>query len=101
MVDQSLLASEPSSSVQGPASSLAEVETKVRSLVQSHTEFWGFELYNAYPRTRIPWTANTKIGEVEGLTKGGQVIVEILDNGRSESKRAKSEDGYDTESEEE
>lgn len=74
-----------------------DVESKITSLVESHDGFWGFQLFNAYPRTAIPWQGNVKLGDVDGLTKGGQLIVEILD--KNESRTAKSEDGYDTEEE--
>jgi FAS-associated factor 2 len=50
-------------------------------------EWWGFRLVLAYPRKEIPWQKETRIGEVECLRGGGQVVVEML------------EAQYDTESE--
>lgn len=42
-------------------------------------DWWGFKLVLSYPRREIAWEAGKRIGDVEGLKAGGQVIVEMVD----------------------
>lgn len=57
-------------------------------------DFWGFKLVNAYPRKEIEWRAGVKIGAVDSLVGGGQIVVErdVVVNGDG--------DGCETEEEE-
>ncbi|OCH92438.1 hypothetical protein OBBRIDRAFT_452074 [Obba rivulosa] len=72
-------------------------------------KWWGFQLVLAYPRKEILWEAGRKIGQVEALKGGGQVVVEpVADDGAEKGKqKAQStggddgSDGYKTESDEE
>lgn len=52
-------------------------------------DWWGFKLAMAYPRKEIHWEAGLKVGDVEGLS-GGQLVVELLDDPRSASRRARA-----------
>lgn len=60
----------------------------------SGIEWWGFQLALAYPRKEIPWRSNVKLGDIESLKGGGQIVVELM--GRQPS-NAGEDDGYDTE----
>lgn len=75
-------------------------------------KWWGFKLALSYPRHEIQWEAGKKLGDVEGLKAGGQLIVEIVDtknatssNGKGKERAQTAEetevgdeyDGYDTE----
>ncbi|KAL4250158.1 UBX domain-containing protein [Abortiporus biennis] len=48
-------------------------------------DWWGFKLATTYPRREISWEGQKKIGEVDGLRGGGQLIVEIVDNRETKS----------------
>ncbi|RPD56562.1 hypothetical protein L226DRAFT_531309 [Lentinus tigrinus ALCF2SS1-7] len=41
-------------------------------------KWWGFKLVLAYPRREIPWEADKKVGEIDVLKGGGQVVVELI-----------------------
>ncbi|TFK78398.1 hypothetical protein K466DRAFT_668456 [Polyporus arcularius HHB13444] len=69
-------------------------------------KWWGFKLVLAYPRREIPWEADKKIGEIDVLKGGGQVVVEfVADNdglkgkgkGRSSAEPDDDDDEYHTE----
>lgn len=74
-------------------------------------DWWGFKLVLSYPRREIAWGSAKKLGDVEGLTGGAQLIVELVENakatnGKGKEKARRSEDnekvddeydGYDTE----
>ncbi|KAI0683522.1 hypothetical protein C8Q76DRAFT_762755 [Earliella scabrosa] len=55
-------------------------------------KWWGFRLVLAYPRREIPWEAERKIGEVDVLKGGGQVVVELVadDDGAKAKGKAKA-----------
>ena len=74
-------------------------------------DWWGFKLVLSYPRREIVWGSAKKLGDVEGLKGGAQLIVELVENvkatnGKGKEKARRSEDnekvddeydGYDTE----
>ena len=39
-------------------------------------DFWAFKIVSAYPRKEIEWREGVKIGDVDTLAGGGQVVVE-------------------------
>jgi FAS-associated factor 2 len=92
-VDSLLLASTPTSDstplVPPLVSSVEEAEKILDSklsALSSWNLFFPFTLHLAYPRTAIPWTANTRLMDVEELRKGGGgVIVVELDGGSARS----------------
>jgi FAS-associated factor 2 len=65
--------------------------------------WWGFKLFNAYPRREIQWDAQTKLGEVDVLKGGAQLVVEPVSEPAAGHNEAdgngsdKEGDGYDTE----
>ncbi|KAI0045796.1 hypothetical protein FA95DRAFT_1560847 [Auriscalpium vulgare] len=65
--------------------------------------WWGFKLFLAYPRSEVVWTSDAALGDVKGLERGGQVVVEPVAgqaNGKAAEREKKSDgddDGYDTE----
>ena len=68
-------------------------------------EWWGFKLVLAYPRREILWEAEKRIGDVDVLKGGGQVLVEFVadEDVRSKGKGRSSpeeddDDEYHTES---
>ncbi|KAF9491074.1 hypothetical protein BDN71DRAFT_1453488 [Pleurotus eryngii] len=88
--------------------------------------WWGFKIVNAYPREEIPWVQGRRLGDVSCLTQrgGGQVVVEMVaakrksgsgrnsrnrdrdragtnEEGRRGGGGGESDDGYDTESDDE
>lgn len=63
-------------------------------------DWWGFKLFLAYPRRDVSWNPNVRLGGVEGLDRGGQIVVEFVDKVRGDVGRQDEdgdEDGYDTE----
>lgn len=71
-------------------------------------KWWGFKLVLAYPRREISWEAAKKIGEIDVLKGGGQVVVELVadEDGLKAKGKAKAgseqeddDDEYHTESE--
>jgi len=91
----------PSGSFHGSLESC--VERKIGSLNGRANEWWGFHVMNAYPRKEINWAANMRLGDVECLKGGGQVVVELLSLGNGRQERTENgnldedDDGYDTE----
>ncbi|KAF8625700.1 hypothetical protein AX15_005268 [Amanita polypyramis BW_CC] len=82
------------------------IEDKIAGINYRASEWWGFHVVNAYPRKEIDWAANVRLGDVECLKGGGQVVVEMVNfnncrpisgertaNGSIEE----DDDGYDTE----
>ena len=71
---------------------------------RSPEKWWGFKLVLAYPRREIPWEAGKKVGEIDALRGGGQVVVELVadEDGSKAKGKGKSivddDDGYHTES---
>jgi len=58
------------------------LEKHITSTISNTTQpFWHFRLATSYPRIEIPWTAQTKLSDVEQLKGGGQVVVELLNSG--------------------
>ncbi|KAG6844847.1 hypothetical protein H0H87_003090 [Tephrocybe sp. NHM501043] len=76
----------------------------ISSPTSTPTNFWGFLLVSAYPRLELPWTATTKLGSIEVLRGGGQLVVEIVNGDRkptpTPTEAGEDGDGYDTESDE-
>ncbi|EMD32464.1 hypothetical protein CERSUDRAFT_118799 [Gelatoporia subvermispora B] len=76
---------------------------------KSPEKWWGFQLVLAYPRKEISWEAGRKIGEVDALKGGGQIVVEpmadeSIGKGKQKAQPATGDDGsdgYKTESDEE
>ena len=68
---------------------------------RSPDKWWGFKLVLAYPRREIPWEAEKKIGEIEVLKGGGQVVVEFVADedakSRTKSRSSLEQDGDDDE----
>ncbi|KAI0056155.1 hypothetical protein BV25DRAFT_1903364 [Artomyces pyxidatus] len=100
LVDTHLNPSESKEVVQEDAQS---GEDALRDLMQqsgeSTEEWWGFKLFLAYPRKEVAWTSGTTLSEVDGLEKGGQVLVEMISAGRKSEELPSGDgsDGYDTE----
>jgi FAS-associated factor 2 len=59
-------------------------------------DFWGFKIVSAYPRKVIEWQSGVKIGDVDVLVGGGQVVVERdvgpIVNGACESDEEEEEE---------
>lgn len=95
--------SPPRSSLQGEA---AILDALSRHEGGSET-WWGFKLALTYPRKEIQWERRSRIGNIEGLGSGGQLVVEIVNNGNGKARRSQesltgsNSDEYDTESDEE
>ena len=62
-------------------------------------EWWGFKLVLAYPRQEIRWEIGRMLSDIEGLTSGSQVMVEITDRRRVRQLTEEDEtsDGYSSE----
>ena len=88
----------------GGASGEAGLVQEMQSAGRNPENWWGFKLVLAYPRREILWEAGKKVGEVDALRGGGQVVVEPIADDHSKSKsKGKSttedeDDGYHTES---
>ncbi|KAA1477847.1 hypothetical protein DENSPDRAFT_845055 [Dentipellis sp. KUC8613] len=60
--------------------------------------WWGFKLYTAYPRREIAWIAGVALSNVDGLERGGQLVVEMASQRDSANASVSGDgDGYDTE----
>ncbi|THH01011.1 hypothetical protein EW026_g1611 [Hermanssonia centrifuga] len=52
----------------------------ISTMTEGRTEeWWGFKLVTTYPRKEVQWEPERKVGEVEGLKSGGQLVVELVD----------------------
>ncbi|KAH8079062.1 hypothetical protein BXZ70DRAFT_651227 [Cristinia sonorae] len=60
--------------------------------------WWGFKLVLSYPRREIRWEAAKRLGDVEGLKAGGQLVVEITAYAKGKAKATSEDDEYETES---
>jgi len=84
--------------VTGKEIGMSAAESNLRELVHSSGQpvevWWGFSLFNAYPRKAIPWQPVVRLAEV-GLSNGGQIIAEIAS--KEGEKVDQDEEGYDTE----
>ncbi|KAF6743972.1 hypothetical protein DFP72DRAFT_1079270 [Ephemerocybe angulata] len=99
--------SSPPTSVSSPSSTpKAILETYIAS-AQSASAYWGFTVASSFPRVEIPWEKGVELAGVKALEGGGQVVVEVLNSGRSsprasldgkgKEKEEGDDDGYDTE----
>lgn len=74
--------------------------SRVRTVEDIEQRCWNFEIYTAYPRHAISWNRKLLVGDVEGLQGGGQVVVELHDEGvvrPANGEGGNGSDGYDTE----
>ncbi|KAI0354051.1 hypothetical protein OH77DRAFT_1426463 [Trametes cingulata] len=62
-------------------------------------KWWGFKIFLAYPRREIAWEPEKRIGDVDVLKGGGQVVIELVADGDSKGKRkaAAEDDAEDDE----
>jgi len=103
--DPSFPPSSSSSSLQGESA----VNNEISRYEGASESWWGFKIALAYPRKEVSWRQGAKIGSIEGLEGGGQLVVEMVSNGNGNGKARKSlglespgdSDGYDTESDDE
>jgi len=78
----------------------ATIEMRLAAEGKNTDEWWGFRLVLAYPRMAIPWQKDTKVGQVESLRGGAQVVVELLGTPAREQdtdSNGDGDDGYHTE----
>ena len=80
--------SPPSGSTSGKAALLEEI-TKSETGVEG---WWGFRLVLAYPRRSIAWEQAKRLGEVDALKGGGQVVVEMVSSVQLEGETGSSKD---------
>ncbi|CDO76399.1 hypothetical protein BN946_scf184937.g13 [Trametes cinnabarina] len=73
---------------------------------KSPEKWWGFQVFLAYPRKEIAWEAGKRLGDVEALKGGGQVVVELVQDdggvkgkGKGIATGEEEDDEYHTESE--
>ncbi|KAG6875666.1 hypothetical protein C0992_002898 [Termitomyces sp. T32_za158] len=98
LVPSSLSPSEdPTTSPAGDACDTVSLETSLEKQLSSTPQWWGFQLVSAYPRMEIPWRPGTRLGDIEALKGGSQLVVEMV-GGVRESLVANGNDGYETES---
>ncbi|KAL6302921.1 hypothetical protein BKA93DRAFT_818229 [Sparassis latifolia] len=92
----------PAGVLPGEAGLVEEVESSRKS----KDEWWGFKLVLAYPRKEIVWEPAKRLGDVEALKGGGQVVVEMVSdvgvvNGKGKrvqnAENGVDSDGYATE----
>ena len=85
------------------------VLAEIARLHQTAPEWWGFKLWLQYPRREVAFESGKRIGDVEVLRGGGQLVVEVYPDAGvvAASKKGKAaagnegdseEDGYETES---
>ena len=75
------------------------IERRISAEGENADEWWGFRLVLAYPRTEVPWKVGMRVGQVECLRGGAQVVVEMLGTpgGRNSAGSLGAQDGYSTE----
>ncbi|PIL27153.1 hypothetical protein GSI_10294 [Ganoderma sinense ZZ0214-1] len=92
---------DPVSPPEGGKAGEEGVVLDIQASRRSSEKWWGFKLVLAYPRREIPWEAEKKIGEVEVLKGGGQVVVEFIADedvkSRAKSRSSLEQDGDDDE----
>ncbi|KAI0666425.1 hypothetical protein C8Q78DRAFT_1083037 [Trametes maxima] len=78
---------------------------EMKNAGRSADKWWGFHVVLAYPRREIPWEAERRVGDVDVLKGGGQVVIELVadneavkgkDKGKSKA-AASDDDEYHTE----
>ncbi|KAL0958889.1 hypothetical protein HGRIS_014208 [Hohenbuehelia grisea] len=104
---------DPSSPPSGLSTTTTDPLTALESEIGGDAEWWGFQLVLAYPRKVVPWHAGVRLNEVDGLSGGGQVVVEMLNGSRQQKSGSpgkgkaaataeeQEHDGYETESSDE
>jgi FAS-associated factor 2 len=77
----------------------AAIEMQIAAEGRNVEDWWGFRLVLAYPRQVIPWEKGTRIGQVESLRGGAQVVVEMLGapTREQDTDMGSGDDGYHTE----
>ncbi|KAI0073854.1 hypothetical protein K474DRAFT_1666141 [Panus rudis PR-1116 ss-1] len=81
----------------------------MEDLGRTGEDWWGFKLLSSYPRREIQWEPSKRIGDVDGLKGGGQLVVELVDADAKRAEKGKGkatvetqngddDDGYKTES---
>ncbi|KAM5543848.1 hypothetical protein V8D89_002465 [Ganoderma adspersum] len=92
---------DPVSPPEGGKAGEEGVVLDMKTSSRSSEKWWGFKLVLAYPRREIPWEAEKKIGEIEVLKGGGQVVVEFVADedakSRTKSRSSLEQDGDDDE----
>lgn len=101
--------SSPSLAPPSPGQGEELVLSEMRRLQVSQVpeEWWGFKLWLQYPRREIAYEAGRRIGDVDVLKGGGQLVVEVFPDAGTAKAKARSaasdsngadSDGYETES---
>ncbi|KAI1792217.1 hypothetical protein LXA43DRAFT_1007112 [Ganoderma leucocontextum] len=92
---------DPMSAPEGGKAGEEGVVLDMQASGRSPEKWWGFKLVLAYPRREIPWEAEKKVGEIEVLRGGGQVVVEFVADedakSRGKSRSSMEQDGDDDE----
>lgn len=96
---------DPVSPPDGKANGEDGLVQAMRTAGKEGVRWWGFNLVLSYPRREILWEAGKKLGDIEGLKAGGQLVVEMLDTnsvmkGKGKARATSSgsdDDGYVTE----
>ncbi|TFY50111.1 hypothetical protein EVJ58_g11181, partial [Rhodofomes roseus] len=95
----------PGNGAPGEVGLLKEIEGSGRA----PEKWWAFKLWLAYPRKEVVWEPSKRLGDVEALRGGGQLIVELVadaDSAKAKGKQRASDvpagededdDGYETE----
>ncbi|KZT70698.1 hypothetical protein DAEQUDRAFT_688992 [Daedalea quercina L-15889] len=95
----------PADGAPGEAGLIKEIEGSDRA----PEKWWGFKLWLAYPRKEVVWEAAKRLGDVEVLRGGGQLVVELTADTESAKGKGKQratdaaaaveeeDDGYETE----
>lgn len=99
--------SDPELSPRPPLQGESAIHEEISRHVEGALVWWGFKLALTYPRKEVPWKRGIKIGAVQGLESGAQLVVEMVSvaNGNGKARRIQESsdggsDGYDTESDE-
>lgn len=77
----------------------AAIEMQIAAEDRNGDDWWGFRLALAYPRMVVPWEKGRRIGQVESLRGGAQVVVEMLGTAgvNDIDNSGDDDDGYHTE----
>jgi FAS-associated factor 2 len=84
-----------------PPSALERAMEEQITLAGGADQWWGFQLALAYPRQIIAWEEGRKVGEMEGLRGGAQLVVSLLHGGverGGSGKEGGDDDEYESES---